>query len=258
MIDRSVGFIGGGRVTRIFLQGWARAGKLPARMTVSDPNEETIARLETRYPSITATSDNLKAAAQELVFLALHPPAIAETAAHIKGTLAAGAMVISLAPKVTLAGLTGLLGGFDRIARIIPNAPSVVGLGYNPVVYARALSAGDREVLEGLLAPLGCHPETTEAKLEAYAVLSGMGPTYLWFQLQALREVAEGFGLSGSEVAAAMVPMVAGTARTLLESGLSPAEVMDLVPVRPLAEMEPQVTEMYRSRLPALYRKIRP
>jgi hypothetical protein len=51
--------------------------------------------------------------------------------------------------------------------------------------------------------------------------------------------------------------VVVGT-RTLLESGLTPAEVMDLIPVKPLADMEAQVTEMYRTRLPSIYLKIKP
>ena len=54
------------------------------------------------------------------------------------------------------------------------------------------------------------------------------------------------------------VRMVCGAARTLVDSGLSPAAVMDLVPVKPLADMEPQVLEFYRTRLPALFQKIRP
>jgi len=97
-----------------------------------------------------------------------------------------------------------------------------------------------------------------EEKLEAYAVLTAMGPTYLWGQLQALREVVAGFGLSDAEITPAMKRMVCGATRTLLESGLTPAEVMDLIPVKPLAEMEAQVTEMYRSRLPGVYQKIKP
>jgi len=258
MIDKSIGFIGGGRITRIFLEGWTRARKIPARVSVSDPSGDTIGRLKGRFPEIDGTSDNLKPAVQDLVFLAVHPPAMVETAALIKGVVSAGAIVVSLAPKFTMARIGGLLGGFDRIARVIPNAPSVIGAGFNPVVYSPALSAEDRSALNSLLAPLGQYPETAEEKLEAYALLSGMGPTYLWFQLQALREVAAGFGLSESEIAAAVEQMVIGVTRTLLGSGLTPAEVMDLVPVRPLAEMETQVTEMYRSRLPAIYEKIRP
>jgi pyrroline-5-carboxylate reductase len=120
------------------------------------------------------------------------------------------------------------------------------------------LPSGQRWQRQTRLKSLGECPQVAEAKLEAYALLTAMGPTYLWFQLQALREVAAGFGLTDAEIAPAMKRMVCGGARTLLESGLAPAEVMDLIPVKPLAEMEPQVTEMYRTRLPALFQKIKP
>jgi pyrroline-5-carboxylate reductase len=183
---------------------------------------------------------------------------MAEVASAIKGSLKPGTLVVSLAPKFTIAKLTELLGGFARLARVIPNAPSVVNLGYNPVTFAPALTAADKGELTALLTPLGECPEVAEEKLEAYALLTGMGPTYLWFQLQALREVAAGFGLSEAEILPALKRMVCGSARTLLESGLTPAEVMDLIPVKPLAEMEPQVVEMYRTRLPAIYQKIKP
>jgi pyrroline-5-carboxylate reductase len=251
MSSKSVGFVGGGRVARIFLEGWTRAAKLPASITVSDPNAETLAKLKARFPSVTTTPDNLQAAGQNVVFLAVHPPAMAEAAARIKGALKPGAVVVSLAPKFTIAKLTDLLGGFARLARVIPNAPSVVDFGFNPVCFGAGLSAEDKAGLLELLAPLGERPEVAESKLEGYALLTGMGPTYLWFQMQALREVS-------AEVAPALKRMVCGGARTLLESGLTPAEVMDLIPVKPLAEMEGQVSEMYRTRLPALFQKIKP
>jgi pyrroline-5-carboxylate reductase len=258
MNSKSVGFIGGGRITRIFLEGWTRARKLPASITVSDPNAETLTKLKARFPAIRTTADNREAAARDVVFLAVHPPVMAEVAAGVKGSLKAGAAVVSLAPKFTIARLTGLLGGFARVARVIPNAPSVVNFGFNPVCFGGALAAADRAGVVEVLEPLGECPEVAEEKLEAYALLTGMGPTYLWFQLQALREVAAGFGLADAEIVPAMKRMVCGGARTLLESGLTPAEVMDLIPVKPLAEMEPQVVELYRSRLPALFQKIKP
>jgi len=248
MHHKTIGFIGGGRVTRLILAGWKHAGKLPAHVVVSDPAQTAVA----------TTRHNADAAAQDIVFIAVHPPVLAETVAGIKNALKPGALVVSLAPKFTIAKLSGLLGRFDRIARVIPNAPSIIGQGYNPVAFGPALSAADQAELTGLLQPLGECPVVAEAKLEAYALLSGMGPTYFWFQLQALREVAAGCGLSEAEIAPALKRTVCGATRTLLESGLTPAEVMDLIPVKPLAEMEPQVTELYRTRLPALYQKIKP
>jgi pyrroline-5-carboxylate reductase len=259
MTQKSIGFIGGGRITRIFLEGWQRANAMPGKVVVSDCNAETLAKLKARFPQIEIAPGNSAAAAsQDIVFLAVHPPVLAEVLTGIKGSVKPGAMVVSLAPKFTLAKLTELLAGFSRLARVIPNAPSVINLGFNPVAFGPALTAADRAGLTDLLKPLGDLPEVAESKLEGYALLSGMGATYLWFQLQALREVAAGFGLSDSDIAPALKRTVCGATRTLLESGLTPAEVMDLIPVKPLAEMEAQVSEMYQTRLPALYQKIKP
>jgi pyrroline-5-carboxylate reductase len=258
MNTKSVGFVGGGRITRIFLENWQRTQKLPARIVVSDCNAEALAKIKARWPGVETSSASAAAAGQDIVFLAVHPPVMAEVCAGIKGALKSDALVVSLAPKFTVAKLSELLGGFARLARVIPNAPSLIGAGYNPVSFSADMTESDKSDLRALIEPLGECPEVPEPKLEAYAVLTAMGPTYLWFQLQALREVAAGFGLSDAEITPALKRMVCGSARTLLESGLSPAEVMDLIPVKPLAEMEPQVAEMYRTRLPAVYQKIKP
>ncbi|PTX92280.1 NAD(P)-binding domain-containing protein [Opitutus sp. ER46] len=258
MNKQTVGFIGGGRIARIFLAGWTRAGKMPAHVVVADPNAQALAQLKARYAAVETTTDLAAAAAQDIVFLATHPPALTEAAGAAARALRPAAILVSLAPKFTLAKLSALLGGFSRLARSNPNAASVVGFGMNPIVFAPALDAADRAAVHALLAPLGESPEVAEEKIEAYAVFTAMGPTYLWFQMQALRELAVSFGLAPAEADVALKRMVCGAARTLVDSGLPPAEVMDLVPVKPLAEMEPQVLELYRTRLPALFQKIKP
>lgn len=231
---------------------------MPARIVVADPNAETLSKLKARFPAIETTADLALAAAQDVVFLATHPPVLAEAAGRAVTALQPTAILVSLAPKFTLAKLSALLGGFARIARANPNAPSAVGAGFNPIVYGPALSGTDRATVATLFAPLGDNPEVSEEKIEAFAVFTAMGPTYLWFQMQALRELAVSFGLSEAEANAGLKRMVCGAARTLVDSGMSPAEVMDLVPVKPLAEMEPQVLEFYRTRIPALFQKIKP
>jgi len=258
MIPQTVGFLGGGRIARIFLEGWTHADQLPARIVVADPNAVTLAKLKARFPEVETTADLPAAAAQDVVFLATHPPVLAEAVGGAVGVLKPTAILVSLAPKFTIAKLSALLGGFARIARSNPNAPSVVGAGLNPIVFGSALTPADRAALHTLFDPLGESPEVAEEKIEAYAVFSAMGPTYLWFQMQALRELAVSFGLSATEADAGLKRMVTGAVSTLVDSGLAPADVMDLVPVKPLAEMEPSVLEFYRTRLPALFQKIKP
>ena len=141
---------------------------------------------------------------------------------------------------------------------MIPNAPSLVGRGYNPVAYGRGLDDTTRIELARLFEPWGRAPEVAEDQLEAYALLTGMGPTYFWFQWQALRKLAAELGLPAAEADAALRTMIEGAMATLLDAGLTPSAVMDLVPVKPLAELEPGVTAAYRTVLPALYSKIQP
>ena len=113
---------------------------------------------------------------------------------------------------------------------MIPNAASIIGEGYNPVSFASGLGASEKSRISELLKPLGLCPEVDEGKLEAYAILTAMGPTYLWFQLRELLSIAESFGLSPEEARSGASAMVAGAERTLFGSGLTAEEVVDLIP----------------------------
>ena len=259
MRAESVGFVGGGRIARIMLEGWRRAGAMPARVVVSDPNPDALAKLTAQFPNIeTCVGDNCAAAGQSVVFVGLHPAAFGEGLAGVGAALAPDAIVVSLAPKITIERLRAMLGGFDRIARANPNAPSIVGAGYNPVAFGPGLDAAARHLILELLAPLGESPVVDEATIEVYAVTSAMGPTYLWFQLYGLRELAGSFGLTGEAAADAVDRMTRGALDTMARSGLAPAEVMDLVPVHPLGEDETAFNEAYRTRLTAVMERIRP
>jgi pyrroline-5-carboxylate reductase len=258
MRAESVGFVGGGRIARIMLEGWRRANAMPARVVVSDPSAEALAKLAAQFPGVeTCVGDNRAAAGQQVVFLGLHPAAFGEAMPGLGSALRPDAIVVSLAPKVTIQKLGGMLG-LDRIARAIPNAPSVVGAGYNPVAFGAALSGADRETVLELFAPLGEAPVVDEATLEPYAITAAMGPTYLWFQLYGLRELAASFGLTDEAAAVAVDRMARGALDTMASSGFSSAEVMDLVPVHPLGQDEAAFSEAYRTRLSGVLEKIRP
>jgi pyrroline-5-carboxylate reductase len=254
--QQRIGFIGGGRVARVLVGGWRHAETSPLDILVNEPDEAAFGKLAELCPEVRRASVE-EAAAAAVVFLALHPPVLASMMPPLRLSLDAQAIVVSLAPKIPLSALTAGLGT-ARVIRMIPNAPSIVGRGYNPVALGGGLDAAAREHLSGLFAPWGAWPEVPEGDLEAYAILTGMGPTYYWYQWQALRDVAVQFGLAPDRAAEALRQMLDGAVATLLESGLTPAAVMDLIPVRPLQAIEESVTAAYGTALPALLAKIRP
>jgi pyrroline-5-carboxylate reductase len=258
MSAKSVGFIGGGRVVQIILGGWEKTGRMPGDVVVSDSSAEVLERLKARHPEIrTAHCDNREPAKQDLVFAALHPPVMGGCLSEIKPCLRSDAVLFSLAPKLTVAKLAAVLGGFDRIVRVIPNAPSIIGAGFNPICFSGSLDPKERTEISALLGALGKCPEVEENKLEAYAILTAMGPTYLWFQFCELQAISESFGLSRQEAQTGTYEMISGAVTTFFESGLSADQVLDLIPVKPLGEDEATFKTAYHARLEGLYAKLK-
>lgn len=251
----SVGFIGAGRVARIILGGWKRAGQTPGLVLVHDVNPEAVKTIQAEFPNAKAAT-LAEVAGAKLVFAALHPPVMAETLAAIAGHLSADAVLCSLAPKVKLATLAEKLGGFARLARMNPNSPSIIGQGYNPIAFGDGLPEDARTALRNALAPLGQSPEVAENLLETYAVISAMGPTYFGFQLAEVERLALSFGLDDAAARNAMRAMLHGTADLLFASDVPQAVALDLVPVRPMAEYEDEIRQKLREKLGGIHAKL--
>ncbi len=258
MKNRTIGFIGGGRITRIILSGLRRAGQLPDTVVVSDSSGEALSSLLAEFPNVAvAPNDNGKAAMNDLIFLALHPPVLKESLGRIAPVLKPEAVVVSLAPKLPITALSEGLGGFKRIVRMLPNAPSIVNSGHNPVAFSTVFTPSEKGEFKGIFQLLGACPEVLEEQIEAYAVLTAMGPTYLWFQLYELVELGKSFGLTTEAVESGIANMVRGAVSTMFESGLAPSQVMNLVPTKPLGEEEENIKNSYRTRLTAMYAKLK-
>ena len=251
----SIGFIGSGRVARIMLDGWTRAGGLPAAIYLHDQSEAAVRALVAAHPAARGAT-LVEASSADLVFGALHPPALLETLPAIAPALKPAAVFCSLAPKLKLATLREKLNGFARLARMNPNAPSIVDAGFNPVAFAGELPAEARRDLLAIMAPLGQSPEVDERLIETYAVISAMGPTYFWFQFDAVRRMAESFGLAPEAARQTVAAMLHGAVDALLSNALPERVVMDLVPVRPMAEDEPAIGKMIEQRLGAIHAKL--
>jgi pyrroline-5-carboxylate reductase len=252
---KAIGFVGAGRIARIMIEGWSRAGKMPDRIVVCDIDKAKAEGLASVFPSV-RVSDRAAAAAQDVVIVGVHPPAAGEVLPAVAPHLRKDAILLSLMPKLRFKSLTDMLGGFTRIARQNPNAPSIIDQGYNPIAFADGLDADSRRSLIELLGPLGDCPEVAEETIEAYALISAMGPTYLWFQLELLRTLGIEFGLSDAAARHAVAKMAHGAVATLLESDLPPQQVLDLVPVKPLGADEATIAAIYRARLEPLYAKL--
>jgi len=254
----SIGFIGGGRITRIMLVAFKNDAVKFDQVHVFDPQESVLEVLKKQFPEIdTSPIDISGAAGADIVFLAVHPPVMMETLGKLNGVLNPQSIIISLAPKFSIRKMTDALGGFSNIARINPSASSIINKGLNPVCYSAGMTAEKKNIVKEMMHHLGSLPEVSEPKIEAYAMISAMGHTYFWPQIQKLQELAISFGMDESEAKSVIAEMLNSTSETLFKSGLSYAEVVDLVPVKPLIEVESTINGYYDQYLTVLYNKIK-
>ena len=256
-MKHSIGFIGGGRVTKILLQGFKNRNISFSRVVVTDTNPEVLAKLRKQFPKV-ESSDAAAAAGQDIVFIALHPPMVMDTIELIKNEVKAEATVISLAPKINLPKLSMKLEHVKNLARLIPNATSYINEGFNPVTFATGFDLLKKKEVLDLLSSLGTTFEVSEEKLESYAIMSAMLPTYFWFQWRELAEIGIKIGLTEEESKKSINDTIIASLDLMYKSGLSAPEVIDLIPVKPIGEHEPQIAEIYKTKLIGLFEKIKP
>ena len=257
MKANSLGFIGGGRITKIFLQAFANKKAEFESIVVFDTNADVLNALKLQFPQIKIAETLQQAASQSTVFIALHPPMIMETLDKLADTVSAKTAVISLAPKITIEKIASKLKT-KNIVRMIPNATSYINEGYNPVTFETNFAQSEKSVILELLKLLGITFEVAEPKLEPYALLSAMLPTYFWFQWNELSKIGIQMGLNEKESKASVQQTLIASLNLMFESGLSPEQVMDLIPVKPIGEHQTQISEIYQTKLMGLFEKIKP
>ncbi len=259
MENKTLGFIGGGRVTRIILLALKNRNVSFKNIVVTDTNGEVLKKLHTDFPGIITSSDDLQDVVKnDIVFIALHPPVVMETLLKIRQYLRKDTILVSLAPKIAIEKIGQNLDGHNKIARLIPNASSVINEGYNPVCFSGSLSDGDKIMLTEIFEQLGKSVVVAEEKLEAYAIITAMSPTYFWFQFQELYDIGIDLGLSHDECMEGISDTIKASLDVLFHSSLSKDEVFDLIPVKPFADSEADIIKIYQSKLIPLFNKIKP
>ena len=257
MKTKSLSFIGGGRITKIFLQGFKNKGIEFPSVHVFDSNQDVLSALKQQFPKIETSISINDLPKQEIVFIALHPPVIAEIAGQLKGAFGEDSLIISLAPKFSIEKLS-VLTGINRIIRMIPNASSFINQGYNPVCFSDIIAVSEKQTILKVLNVLGHTFETEESKLEAYAVVSAMLPTYFWFQWNEMERISMEMGLTPSESHETIYETLKAALEIMYNSNLSYEKVIDLIPVKPIGDREADIKEILSTKLKGLFNKIKP
>ena len=220
-------FIGGGNMARAMIGGLVARGQAVADIRVVEPFADARDRLRDAFPGICAdeavSAESL--AGVGVVVLAVKPQQMRAAATALAPHLAgSSAVVLSIAAGIRLRELGRWLGGHPRIVRAMPNTPALIGKGISGVFAAPAVDGAGRA---GAAAVLEAAGEVLwvgrEADLDAVTGISGSGPAYVFYFLEALEVAARDQGFDPGAARRLAYATFAGAVALAQSSELDPA-----------------------------------
>ncbi|MBL0086879.1 MAG: pyrroline-5-carboxylate reductase [Ideonella sp.] len=221
-------FIGGGNMASALIGGLCKTGRAAGSILVIEPFEAQRQRLVADFGVRTLASADVTLAQASLVVWAVKPQLFAEAArpcaAHVAGALQLSVMAGIRSDAIARAT------GSQRIVRSMPNTPALIGRGIAGLFATPAVTADERGLVEQVLAPTG---QTLwvprEADLDAVTALSGSGPAYVFYFVEAMVAAATEMGLTAEQGQRLALATFDGATALAAQSDESPAVLRERV-----------------------------
>ncbi|MCE5326712.1 MAG: pyrroline-5-carboxylate reductase [Planctomycetaceae bacterium] len=222
MQNYTLGIIGGGNMAEALVRGIVNNSPRvqASNVVVSDPVSDR-RELMTAIGA-EAVTDNLIPAACPCVVLAVKPQTMTDVLTGINAAVTDGTLVISIAAGITTAAIDRGLGGKGRIIRVMPNTPLLVGEGMSALCAGPRASEGDMRQAEEFFAFRGKTVRVEEDMMDAVTAVSGSGPAYFFYLIEAMIEAGVAEGLPESTALLLATQTCAGAAKLLAAGTQSP------------------------------------
>lgn len=228
-------FVGGGNMASAMLGGLVARGVAAADLSVVEPDAAQRARLSERFGvAAHASMEAVLARTTDdaTIVLAVKPQQMRGVAQELAPGLG-GRLVVSIAAGIRALDLSRWLGGHARIVRAMPNTPALVGAGITGLAALPGLSDSDRERAGAVVAACGATVWVDdESLLDAVTAVSGSGPAYVFYFMEAMLEAARGLGLDDAQARALTVATFQGASLLAARSDDPPAVLRERVTSR--------------------------
>jgi pyrroline-5-carboxylate reductase len=225
-----IAFIGGGNMARAIIGGLLAKGAAKAEeILVVEPDASARLRLLAEYGVKAVEAPHADLAHAHTVVLAVKPQNMREAAERL-AAVAGDALFISIAAGIRIADLSRWLGGRTRVVRTMPNTPALVHAGITGLHAAPEVGEADRSVAEKLLGAVGATLWfEEESELDAVVAVSGSGPAYVFYAIEALEEAARELGLAEGASRSLALWTFVGATKLAIERGEEPAALRSQV-----------------------------
>lgn len=237
LLTKHIAIIGAGNIGRILLNRLLATGVLAENLVVCDSDVGRASTVASQYGVRPISLSEEAAWTADAILLAVPPKAVHDLLRTAGKQLRPGQLVISFAAAVPLEWLESWLPAEVMVARVMPNAPSLVGEGMNPVAYGQRVTPEGRALAEAILACLGESIEVGDELMNWCVGLSGAAMRSLLPALEGMARAGVEAGLPEKDARRVAGQVMRGTAALVLQTDLSFAEIKALTPMQTLDEV---------------------
>lgn len=217
-------FVGGGHMAAALIGGLLKAGAAPSQIRVVDPLPEARERIAQQFGVAVQAGADATLIGSHAVIWAVKPQAFAEAAEPCHGFVG-HCLHLSVMAGIRIDTLARATGA-RRIVRAMPNTPALIGRGISALYAGDDVGPEHRQFAEQLLAPTGAVTWVAqESLLDAVTALSGSGPAYVYYVLEAMMAAGETLGLDPAQARLLAQSTFEGAAAMAAQSPLHPAEL---------------------------------
>jgi len=228
--DKTVGFIGSGNMGEALIKGLVTANVLPAEsIRASDVRLERLKELDRLYGIQLAPTNVELVRHSDVVIMAVKPQIMTPVLREIAPAMTRKKLMISIAAGVSTAKIRSALGKDARLIRVMPNTPALVLEGVTAIAKADGLEADDLDTAGEIFSAVGRVVVLDESAMDAVTGLSGSGPAYVAVVIESLADGGVKMGLDRITAMTLATQTVLGAAKLLLETGLHPGALKDMV-----------------------------
>ncbi len=226
MTHPHLAFIGAGNMATSIIGGLIEKGYPSAYISAADPNEENRSRMSQDF-GINTNSSNIEViTTAKIVVLAVKPQIMKNVVKEISMYLPTDTVLISIAAGISCQSLTNWLGKEAPIVRCMPNTPSLVQVGASGLFANNACSDAQRKLAQDILSAVGivCWLDN-ESDIDPVTAVSGSGPAYFFFMMEAMIAAGVKQGLSEDVARQLTLQTALGAATLAQQSDVGPAEL---------------------------------
>ncbi len=231
MTSQTVGkicFIGGGNMARALIGGLKNNGYLMNDISVIEPEAEKRAQLQADF-GVNVTEQLPSVTMADIVVLAVKPQQLRDLSIFL-GSLLQRQLLISIAAGIRAKDIARWLGGYQSIVRVMPNTPAQIQAGISGLYAMPDVTENQHNQAETIMSAVG---EVLwldeESKMDAVTAISGSGPAYVFYFIEAMQQAALELGLNEEQAKILSLETFIGSSLLAAQSLETPATLRSQV-----------------------------